>query len=658
MKKILMFVVCFMLGILRVSAADNDSNVAYDYIDNIYSNRKIGNDFYTGKQGLVYVNGKVAYCLDPTILLNNNVYSSSNDFSILNINSEKLNYLEVVSFFGYNYTDHFDKNYYLATQELIWEYLTGGEIYWTNGKGGTVIDIDVYKNEILRLVNDYLAVPNIPTYIETYVGENVVISDSTLHNYSSDLWLGVIEDDKLILDADTKGTIKINLTKYPLNYESSYIYYSNNSQALATFGYSNKMEDTIEITYKVKALSRIRFIKKDSSNGSIIQNRETKIKIFDVKNNKYMVENGNDIFTIGKTGILETNIYFDEGEYRIEEIESPLGYRKLNDYLTFNIYEYHGDITDVDIYNEPYLFNINITKKGEVFSGFENENDNITGSYIYEDMSGVKYGLYALEDIVSNDLNILYHKDELIAEINIENGFGSISGIPYGKYYLKEIICPDDYILSPSITEVIFDSDENLYYSFYNKLKKGNLIIKKVDGSTLLSNAEFILKEINYSYSIYLKNKTGKITLKDIPYGNYILTEVKAPEGYVLDEIPKEINVSKKSTTYRFENKKVNNSNNNQEKTDEKNNDEDDTPNINGKDNNIFDEIDKKDESDVPSLQPEDNKDSTSDKNSNNFKEEVVNNPDTFIGKEYNILYLNIIMCICLFLGIHKYKNC
>ena len=99
--------------------------------------------------------------------------------------------------------------------------------------------------------------------------------------------------------------------------------------------------------------------------------------------------------------------------------------------------------------------------------------------------------------------------------------------------------------------------------------------------------------------------------------------------------------MSKKSTTYRFENKKVNNSNNNQEKTDEKNNDEDDTPNIN-----------------VPSLQPEDNKDSTSDKNSNNFKEEVVNNPDTFIGKEYNILYLNIIMCICLFLGIHKYKNC
>ena len=129
--------------------------------------------------------------------------------------------------------------------------------------------------------------------------------------------------------------------------------------------------------------------------------------------------------------------------------------------------------------------------------------------------------------------------------------------------------------------------------------------------------------------------------------------------------------MSKKSTTYRFENKKVNNSNNNQEKTDEKNNDEDDTPNINEKDNdeddapninekdnNIFDEIDKKNESDVPSLQPEDNKDSTSDKNSNNFKEEVVNNPDTFIGKEYNILYLNIIMCICLFLGIHKYENC
>ena len=54
MKKIIIFVVCCLMGILNVSAEEYDTNVRYEFIDNIYSNRQIGEEIYTGKQGIIY----------------------------------------------------------------------------------------------------------------------------------------------------------------------------------------------------------------------------------------------------------------------------------------------------------------------------------------------------------------------------------------------------------------------------------------------------------------------------------------------------------------------------------------------------------------------------------------------------------------------------
>ena len=167
MKKIITLVVCCILGIGSISAYENDSYVTYEFIDNIYSNRKIGEELYTGKQGIVYVNGEIAYCLDPTIVLTNDIYTSSSDFQTLNIDDDKLHYIELVSYFGYGYDNRIDSKYYLAVQEIIWEYLTGGEIYWTDGKEGEIINIDSYKDEILNSIYKYNKIQDIPLYSET-----------------------------------------------------------------------------------------------------------------------------------------------------------------------------------------------------------------------------------------------------------------------------------------------------------------------------------------------------------------------------------------------------------------------------------------------------------------------------------------------------------
>lgn len=560
MKKLITFVVCCFFGCLNVSALENDSHIEYQYIDNVYSNRQIGDNFYTGPQGIVYVNGKIAYCLDPSLILKSDTYTSSGDFSLMNINENMLNYLELVSHFGYGYNGRNSSNYYLATQEIIWEYITNGEIYWTNGRGGTVINIDSYKNEIIESVNKYLLKPDIPIYMETYQGEDIVIEDKNevLKYYSPDLWLATINDNTLTLSAEYKGTTTVKLTKNPLNYESSYIYTCSDSQTLATFGYSNKEKEVITLTYKVKTLSQISIIKKDSIYQKVIKNKTTKIKIYDVSRDKYIEENGSNILSIGETGILNIQTYLEEGKYIIEEIEAPIGYRKLDQEYVFYIHEYDGPLKEVVIYNDPLTYYINIYKKGETFMNLETTENEIKGTYSLGTISNIEYGIYASEDIYDVEGNIIYAKDSLVQNVIIENGYGVALNVPYGKYYVKELKCPDEYILDESTTELILHGDNSeITLEFINNLKKGNLTIQKKDQNGGLKDAEFNLRNKEGFINIGIKsNEDGFITIKDIPYGIYYLQEVKAPDGYILDNEEKRVDLNNTLLNYEFLNQK------------------------------------------------------------------------------------------------------
>lgn len=560
MKKFITVVVSFFIGCMAAFALENDSHVEYQYIDNIYSNRQIGENFYTGPQGFVYVNGKIAYCIDPTLILRNETYTSSEDFSIVNINQNMLDYLELVSHFGYGYSERVDANYYLATQEIIWEYITGGEIYWTNGKGGEIINIDTYKNDILNSVSNYLLTPDIPSYIETYQGEDVILEDknSVLKYYEPDSWIGEIINDTLKLDATYKGTCILTLIRKPLNYETSYVYLSEGSQTLATFGYGGNQNDNVDIMFKVKILSKLTLVKKDALTSTIIKNKETQVKIYDVLREEYILENGSDIFTIGKTGTLETETYLEEGTYRIEEVVAPAGYKKLTEPLTFYVRIYDSSTKEISIFNEPIRYSIKITKNGEKYIGLKEDENGISGQYIEEHMNNVVYGVYARENIFDTNGDILYEKNSLVTKINIQNGFGSVNNLIYGRYYIKELECPNNYLLDKTITEIDFTGESNnISLSFLNTMRKGNITIRKLDNQIGLKGAEFNLKGELYPYNINLKSDNfGYIIVKNLPYDTYYLEEIKPPLGYVLDNEIKTLNLNSSNLQYDFLNVK------------------------------------------------------------------------------------------------------
>jgi len=121
----------------------------------------------------------------------------------------------------------------------------------------------------------------------------------------------------------------------------------------------------------------------------------------------------------------------------------------------------------------------------------------------------------------------------------------------FGTYILTETAAPRSY--EPDSTEktIILDAATagNAPYEFEVKNKRaiGDLIVKKVkEGTdTVLQGATFKLERVNsdstrttVSNSTYVTGSNGLLKYADLPLGNYMLTETKAPYGYALD--PKE----------------------------------------------------------------------------------------------------------------------
>lgn len=554
MKKIILCCLCFVLSIIKVNALENDSNVTIVYLNDIHSNRIVDGKTYSGKQGIVYVNGNIGYCLDATILLKNNVYSSSLDFGIVNFTDEQLHYLELVSYFGYGYENRTDDYYYLATQELVWEYLTGGEVYWTNAAHTVTIDIENYKNSILKSIEEYLKEPNISQYIESFVGDEATLTDfnNVLKYYQTGSPFAQIKDNKLHINTEYAGTTTITLTKRNLNSNVSYLYTSNGSQSLATFGFQTNNTKEINITSRVIKQSKLKVIKKDSITGDVIKKRQTQIKILNLQTNEYLKVNNNEILTIDESGELLIDIWLKEGNYQLEEITPPNGYYTLEEPMIFTIYEYSPDRTEIEIKNNPIHYFLQVEKKGEIFVGLENNQG------MYEDilLSDVIYGLYA-DEILFNVLGeTIYDKNQLVTEIHIQDGYGYIGGLSYGKYYLKELSCPEEYELNKALTIVDFTEENNfISLSFENKLKKGNIIFSKYGEEKPLEGAEIAFYDSNKEEILKtVTNKKGNIVLHNIPNGTYYFQEKTSPIGYILDNNMYKLELTGEKLEYIFEN--------------------------------------------------------------------------------------------------------
>ena len=182
MKKRVLFVFLTMIMLLpfiKVNAGNMDSYIDWNLDRSVVAHQiRDGLDHMTNL-AMITANGVTAYCIEPGVTADKaSYYNSTYNINDTNLSGVDVKRLSLIGYYGYGYEGHSDKRYYMATQELIWRLMGVDDVWWTDQKeGGNIINVDSYKNEILRLVNAYETAPKFEFKDAYIVGDEVVLED-------------------------------------------------------------------------------------------------------------------------------------------------------------------------------------------------------------------------------------------------------------------------------------------------------------------------------------------------------------------------------------------------------------------------------------------------------------------------------------------------
>ena len=238
------------------------------------------------------------------------------------------------------------------------------------------------------------------------------------------------------------------------------------------------------------------------------------------------------------------------GKYTVTETKAPEGMVINKDghqvELTYAGQEVAVTETATSFYNERQKVKISLEKMLE--------QDETFGIGKNDELKNISFGLYAKEDIVSESGTVI-PADGLIEIIGLtEDGTATVAtDLPFGSYYIKEMATDEHYILNDEQYAFTFDyagqDTETVEIKvndgkpIENKLIYGSISGKKVDenGEALAGAVIGIFKAdeteftAEHAFMTVKSGEDGSFAFKKVPYGNWIVKEIEAPEGFVLD---------------------------------------------------------------------------------------------------------------------------
>ena len=272
----------------------------------------------------------------------------------------------------------------------------------------------------------------------------------------------------------------------------------------------NEDGQVIQLTFENKMIEgELEFKKTDLVTGKIVKGATIQINGLDEWNKNIKIE-----FTSKDKEEIFKLLY---GRYEIIETIAPKGYIISQEVGTFEIKE-SGEIVKGEIKNERI--------KGELIF---KKVDSQTGKII----EGAKIRVKGLEEI-NEDVEVIITSTD--KEVEVE--------LPSGKYEITEIEAPVGYLLSDEVKYFeIIDKGEKVEIEYENKQIKGKLQINKIDSENeeFLDGAKFKIKGEDETYELVVTKENNRI---ELPYGDYEVIEIEAPEGYELDKTAKNIKIS------------------------------------------------------------------------------------------------------------------
>ena len=256
------------------------------------------------------------------------------------------------------------------------------------------------------------------------------------------------------------------------------------------------------------------------------------------------------------------------GKYTVVETKAPTG-------MVINKEKHSVELTyagqDVAVTETATSF-VNERQKVKISLEKILEQDETFGIGKNDEIKNISFGLYAKEDIVSSSGTAI-PADGLIEIITLdENGAATANtDLPFGSYYVKEIATDEHYILSdtqyPFTFEYAGQDTETVEIKvndgkpIENKLIYGSVSGKKIDengealGGALIGIFKADETEFTKEHSIMTatSEKDGSFSFAKVPYGKWIVREIEAPEGFVLDDTSYEVNIGENEQVIEVE---------------------------------------------------------------------------------------------------------
>jgi len=321
--------------------------------------------------------------------------------------------------------------------------------------------------------------------------------------------------------------------------------------------------------------AKLKIIKQDDETKKAVLQKNTEFKIFNMDTEKYVEQ-----VTTYPTTVKHKSYFTDEqgylilpqnlkiGHYRIEEVNAPYGYTLNENYYEVTVdsntaYQMDGTSGDVIIEavyeNHPVKGELTIVKKGEVLDGFK---DDFT--YQTENLEGAEFEIYAAEDIYTADFQkddngnriLEYAAGTLVKTVTTDkDGKAVLKNLPLGSYKIVEKTAPDGFVLNGEAQTITFSYKDQetpvieQTATFENERQKVEISVVKQDADTekAVAGAEFGLyakNDMEAHGTVIVKADTllgkavsgedGKaVFTQDLPFGEYYIKELAAPDGYV-----------------------------------------------------------------------------------------------------------------------------
>lgn len=241
------------------------------------------------------------------------------------------------------------------------------------------------------------------------------------------------------------------------------------------------------------------------------------------------------------------------GKYTVIEKTAPNGYvhnaAKYDAELTYAGQNVSVTSTELSVYNERQKVAVSLKKEMDEDKTFNLGKNN--------EISFVQFGIYANEDIKASNGDII-PKDALITFANCDKN-GSIvfdCDLPVGfKWYAKEIATDAHYILSDTkyefdteyqgqdikVIDIKINNDKaienNFIYGSVKGLKVDRETQEVIKGATFgLFKSDITEFTENNAILTAVTDESGVFVFNNIPYGEYLIKELKPADGYLDNE--------------------------------------------------------------------------------------------------------------------------